>query len=402
VPNALDNQWIDVFRAGNYGDKGSWTTADLQDFIKNFNPDMHEPPACIGHPKHDKPAYGWVEKLRTVGDVLQAKFKQVDDSFADMVDKGRFKKRSISAYKTPAGWMLRHVGFLGAQPPHVKGLVDAKFDDKYETTEVVFGDSCMCDCAACEGGNCAGCTDAKCEDPGCTDCPNQKTETNMADQVDVKKIEDGVVTRVTAFFQEKFPAIFGGKQGDVHTAEMKDQVQAEVKAALAEATKKHDDLQKKFDDQRAESAKAGAKARVAVLKSKLVADGRFVKAFSEMGLEDALVFAAGLDADATVTFGEGDKKQTVPVFEVFEKFMESLPKIVPAGAVFNGKTVATIAKPAVKVETSGGIQLDDNSRVFHERVLAFADEQKLTYNAAYSELIRRGEGPSTQTAAGEV
>ena len=51
--------------------------------------------------------------------------------FTDWVAAGRYKKRSASFYTadhpsnpTPGKPYLRHVGFLGAQPPAVKGLAD--------------------------------------------------------------------------------------------------------------------------------------------------------------------------------------------------------------------------------------------------------------------------------------
>ncbi len=67
----LLNQWIDLFRAGNHGDKGSFTPEDVQQIVDNYRPEFHEAPAVIGHPKDDAPAYGWWSKLRRVGDVLQ-------------------------------------------------------------------------------------------------------------------------------------------------------------------------------------------------------------------------------------------------------------------------------------------------------------------------------------------
>jgi hypothetical protein len=48
------------------------------------------------------------------------------------VNQGLFKKRSISVY--PDG-TLRHVGFLGAQPPALKGLADFAFKDEGKTPE---------------------------------------------------------------------------------------------------------------------------------------------------------------------------------------------------------------------------------------------------------------------------
>lgn len=53
-----------------------------------------------------------------------------------MVSAGRFKKRSASFYRpdstanpVPGVYYLRHVGFLGAQAPAVKGLKDPEFHD---------------------------------------------------------------------------------------------------------------------------------------------------------------------------------------------------------------------------------------------------------------------------------
>ncbi len=131
------NDWIEIFRTGKHtskqGQTREWSEAELDNMVDNYNPDNHEAPAVIGHPKSNGPAYGWVEKLKRSGSVLMAKLKQVQPEFAEMVEDGRFKKRSISVH--PDG-TLRHVGFLGAQPPAVKGLKDIAFgDDEAETYE---------------------------------------------------------------------------------------------------------------------------------------------------------------------------------------------------------------------------------------------------------------------------
>ena len=59
-----------------------------------------------------------------LGKLLLAKFGQVEPTFGAMVQTGRFKKRSAAFY--PDG-TLRHVAFLGAVPPAVKGLPDVAF-----------------------------------------------------------------------------------------------------------------------------------------------------------------------------------------------------------------------------------------------------------------------------------
>jgi len=122
--------WFEIFKAGEQTDsKGNvrnWTKADLDNMVAKYDPQNHEAPIVIGHPKDNSPAYGWIESVKRVGDKLLAFPKQVVPEFAEMVNNGMFKKRSISLY--PDG-TIRHVGFLGAVPPAVKGLADVQFSE---------------------------------------------------------------------------------------------------------------------------------------------------------------------------------------------------------------------------------------------------------------------------------
>lgn len=128
---------IAIFKTGRHtatsGDVLDATPSLLAQIAAGYNPSLHESPAVVGHPKHDAPAYGWVRALSfdEPSGVLYADFAQVDPQFADWVAAGRYKKRSASFYTadhpsnpTPGKPYLRHVGFLGAQPPAVKGLAD--------------------------------------------------------------------------------------------------------------------------------------------------------------------------------------------------------------------------------------------------------------------------------------
>ena len=138
-----------IFKTGKHTDSNGntkeWTQADLDFIVKTYDPVKHEAPIVIGHPENNAPAYGWIEKLERVGDILYAYPKQVAKEFVEMVKKGMFKKRSISLY--PDG-TLRHVGFLGAAPPAVKGLPEVEFKEKeariyeyeFETEEMIFSD----------------------------------------------------------------------------------------------------------------------------------------------------------------------------------------------------------------------------------------------------------------------
>ncbi|MGH6879287.1 MAG: hypothetical protein ACREFM_00110 [Hypericibacter sp.] len=124
---------IEILKPGTFvamsGQKVTFADADLAAAASAYDPALHEAPIVVGHPVHDGPAYGWVKGLKIEGGRLAANPDQVDPAFAELVRKGHFKKVSASFYEPtspnnpkPGSWYLRHVGFLGAQPPAVRGL----------------------------------------------------------------------------------------------------------------------------------------------------------------------------------------------------------------------------------------------------------------------------------------
>lgn len=135
----LEQQSIEIFRSGRHtsedGRSIDFTQADIQAIADGYNPSVHEAPLTIGHPVHDRPAYGWVQRLHATADGrLLMNARQLDPSFAESIKAGRYKKRSASFYAPghpnnpkPGTWSLRHVGWLGAQPPAVQGMPDARF-----------------------------------------------------------------------------------------------------------------------------------------------------------------------------------------------------------------------------------------------------------------------------------
>lgn len=129
---------IEIFRAGRHTDDAgqvhAFSEADIASIAASYNPALREAPLTVGHPAHNLPAYGWVKGLRAEGGRLLMATQQVEPQFAEMVQAGRFKKRSASFYPpthpnnpTPGQWYVRHVAFLGAQPPAVAGLKDIAF-----------------------------------------------------------------------------------------------------------------------------------------------------------------------------------------------------------------------------------------------------------------------------------
>ena len=128
-----------------------FTASDLSDIARRYSPERHEAPLVVGHPKLDAPAYGWVQSLRADKTGLHAIPHQVDSQFAELVREGKYKKLSVSLYppKHPNNpsdsWYLKHVGFLGAQAPAVKGLAPADLaeDDEATVIEVACSDAVM-------------------------------------------------------------------------------------------------------------------------------------------------------------------------------------------------------------------------------------------------------------------
>jgi hypothetical protein len=142
-------QNLEIFKPGKHtamsGAAISFSDSDLAASAKAYNPTLHEAPIVIGHPRADAPAYGWIKSLSFSGERLLAEPDQVDAAFADLVNKGKFKKISASFYApaaphnpVPGVYYLRHVGFLGAMPPAIKGLKTASFADS-EDGIVEFG-----------------------------------------------------------------------------------------------------------------------------------------------------------------------------------------------------------------------------------------------------------------------
>lgn len=142
---------IHIFKPGSHTTMGGelieFTEADVAATAAAYNPKLHEAPLVIGHPKADEPAQGWVASLTANTRGLFAASRDVDPAFAEQVGNRRYGKVSAKFYRPdspnnpmPGVWYLRHVGFLGAQPPAVKGLDDPAFangDDCVAFQEVI-------------------------------------------------------------------------------------------------------------------------------------------------------------------------------------------------------------------------------------------------------------------------
>lgn len=112
----------------------TFTPENCIDLANSYDPSVSEAPFVIGHPSLTAPAYGWAERLEYRDGIVYAAPRQVNPAFAEAFNAGSYKKRSLSIYQPdspgnpkPGHYYARHVGFLGAVPPGVKGLPDAQF-----------------------------------------------------------------------------------------------------------------------------------------------------------------------------------------------------------------------------------------------------------------------------------
>lgn len=131
---------IRLFRTGTFtsveGVKVSLGEGDLAAIAASYDPAANPAPLVIGHPQLNDPAYGWIDRLEVQGDELLAypDPAQLEPSFAEAVKAGRYAKVSAQFYPpdnphnpTPGQFYLKHVGFLGAHAPGVKGLGRVSF-----------------------------------------------------------------------------------------------------------------------------------------------------------------------------------------------------------------------------------------------------------------------------------
>ncbi len=142
---------IKIFKVGEHTDmngvKRNYTREMLEKCVATYSPEIHEAPFVLGHPKHNDPAMGWADHLELDdAGILWAYPKQLDADFAESVNAGKHNKVSASFYlpdspnnPTSGTLYLRHVGFLGAQVPAIKGLGTVQFAEE-ETGIAEFGD----------------------------------------------------------------------------------------------------------------------------------------------------------------------------------------------------------------------------------------------------------------------
>lgn len=103
------------------------TTEHIRGLAESYEKSGVRAPVVIGHPKDNSPAWGWVLSCRGDDTDLYCDIT-VSPEFYELMEQGRFRERSVAFFnKKP--YVLRHLGFLGATPPAIKGLQELTFSD---------------------------------------------------------------------------------------------------------------------------------------------------------------------------------------------------------------------------------------------------------------------------------
>ena len=332
---------MEVFRVGDYGDRGNYGEADLEGIAKDYDPKLHEAPVTVDH-KREGPAYGWVKGLKRVGDKLVAVIANMAEDLAEAVRGKRYRKISVELYRQMRETgrpYLRAVSFLGAKIPEVKGLapvelgeengdaVEIDFEEGTKRTEVTKG-----------GG--AGQIELKEGTKG--------TEMTKGGEEDMDEKE-----------KKELEAKFAETDAKLKEAE------AQKKAAedkLKEAEAKFAEEERKRKE---EGSRAGAKAWV----DQKVHEGFVTPAQAKSGLAELLCFLDLQPEANVITFGEGEKAKPAEALKTilsqvklitFEEVAKREPEKAGDVATFAekakaaGVTVAQYKKAGEEAKNAGG------------------------------------------------
>jgi len=359
--------WFEVFKTGTHidsnGKKWTFTQADLDEIAANYHAEEHEAPIVIGHPAMDTPAYGWIAAVKSADGTLFVKGKDVVPEFNDLVKNGRFKKRSLSLYP---GKKIKHLGFLGAVPPSIKGLKDIAFKEDDAIT-IEFSERWAWSSIADVFRK-------------LREWFIEKGESDAADKVipeylirDIQQAasdEAAPATEAASIYAEKTnkeeklmpdikvetpPKQFSEADVERITAEAKALGKQEAEAEFAETQRK----------ERATAVKAAIAAFCEARKQ----EGKLLPAWEKLGLQE---FLASLDAEEAISFAEGTAKRTR--LDFMREFLAELDKVIEFGEIAKrSKDTGGAGAAGEKLEALTRAKMKANKDL--DYVKAFAEAQ---------------------------
>ncbi len=323
---------IHIFKPGTHtamsGAVLAFTEHDLAASASAYDPAVHEAPLVVGHPAQDAPAYGWVKSLSFTDGGLQAEPDQIDPAFAELVSAGRFKKISASFYPPesaqnpkPGVYYLRHVGFLGAQPPAIKGLKQVEFADDADCVTLEFSDYDDMTIAGLFRGlrewiiGKFGQEEADKVMPGYA---VQQLEQSAAEELAKEQTEmDGTDAILPT------PAFTENPTGDTMAANTTEAINAEEIAALIAENAALKQQQLDFaEQQQRDNATRLHNEHVAFCEN-LIKEGRLLPAHKDVHVTIMDHIAS---SQSVVEFGEGESKS--PLINAYKDHLSQMPKLI--------------------------------------------------------------------------
>lgn len=346
APPAAPPRLIEIMRTGRqtdaHGRVVDFTAGDLKAIADAYDPKLAPAPVVVGHPKMDAPAYGWLKRLVAEGDSLFAEEEDVAPEFDEMRRARRFRNRSASFYLAgspgnpkPGGMYIKHVGWLGAAAPAVKGLKQVAFAEEEDgVVEFALGD---------RRWGFRAVSDAL------RRLREYLIDANGQDTAD-RAIPDYLISSIAEAAQpdpetDAIPAFAEPVTGDPDMTQQND---------LAERERQLKEREARVAAQETAQAKAVAQARrseAVAFAENLIKDGRLLPARKDTVVELMLA----LPTEAPLAFGEGDERVEKPAAELFRELLGAYPAQIDfaekseGGAAIDG-IVSFAAPPGVTVD----------------------------------------------------
>lgn len=273
---------IAIFKPGRFtamnGQALEFSDADVAAIAAHYQPSISRAPLVLGHPEHNSPAYGWVQSVNYADNLLSVMPEAVNPEFADWVNQGYYQTVSASLYQkdhpnnpTPGHYYLRHVGFLGGNPPAVKGLPPPEFSDELPLITLEF-----------------------------TERFSMAATTESVPTLDeLRQQREALQANADAL-----------KQKEAEFAEKEQRLNTDILALAAEKQSAHKHEMLAFAEELVKAGRVLPKDKAALVE-----------------------FMASLKPDTVLEFGEGETKIKTALLTWFKSFMSGLSKQVEFGEV---------------------------------------------------------------------
>ncbi len=367
---------LHLLKSGKYvdiaGQTVSFSDADIAAIAKAYDPKIHEAPIVIGHPmtaraQANAPAFGWIKNLTADESGLHGEPGQVDAAFSELVKAGKYKKLSASFYgpghprsPLPKQWYLRHVGFLGAQPPVVKGLDSVAFAEGDEPT--LIAEINLAEASPWVFSSLAGTLRKLREYLISKD--GLETADKIMPEYQIKELFNEA-TRLRELPETSLSEPEVNPMDELNTISL-----AEQEAALAKR-------QQELDAREAAlvtAAEAAASQDALAFAEQLVTEGR-VLPIHKAGLAKILTL---IPDGEPVAFAEGDAVE-IPAGQFARKFLASLPVQVDfserSRADGNDLKVVPFTRP-------DDTEVKPEAMALHQKILAFSEQHQVDYETA--------------------